>query len=140
MNYKSSASLTLPKCQAHLYSLLPHRFYHPLAIAMMSPGSETAWHFSSSGTEPHDNQRLDCSSVPSAWLAKVPERMLFSFAECFVSKSLRLNFALQWETSVRYQKCLNPHSLATRFRRFLMEASLLGLLHRSLDDPPRSVE
>ena len=47
-----------------------------MAIAMTSPGSETAWHFSSSGTEPDDNQRMDCSSVPSAWLAKVPERIL----------------------------------------------------------------
>ena len=43
---------------------------------MTSPGSETAWHFFSSGTEPDDNQRKDCSLVPSAWLAKVPERIL----------------------------------------------------------------
>ena len=43
---------------------------------MTSPDSETAWHFSSFGTESDDNQRMDCSSVPSAWLAKVPERIL----------------------------------------------------------------
>ena len=66
----------LPKCQAQLYPLLPHRFHHPLAIAMTSPGSETAWHFSSSGTKLDDNQSMDCSSVPSAWLAKVPDRIL----------------------------------------------------------------
>ena len=66
----------LPKCQAQLYSLLPCRFHHPLAIAMTSPGSETAWHFSSSGTKPDVNQSMDCSSVPSAWLAKVPDRIL----------------------------------------------------------------
>ena len=36
----------------------------------------TAWHFSSFGTEPDDNQRMGCSSVPLAWLAKVSERML----------------------------------------------------------------
>ena len=43
---------------------------------MTSPGSEAAWHFSSFGTESDDNQRMGCSSVPSAWLAKVPERIL----------------------------------------------------------------
>ena len=43
---------------------------------MPSPDSETAWHFSSFGTEPDDNQRMGCSSVPSAWLAKVPKRIL----------------------------------------------------------------
>ena len=43
---------------------------------MTSPDSETAWHFSSFGTEPDDNQQMGCSSVPSAWLAKVPERIL----------------------------------------------------------------
>ena len=43
---------------------------------MTSPDSETAWHFSSFGTEPDDNRRMHCSSVPSAWLAKVPERIL----------------------------------------------------------------
>ena len=43
---------------------------------MASPDSETAWHFSSFGTEPDDNQRMGCSSVPSAWLAKVPKRIL----------------------------------------------------------------
>ena len=43
---------------------------------MTSPDSETAWHFSSFGTEPDDNQRMGCSSVPSVWLAKVPERIL----------------------------------------------------------------
>ena len=42
---------------------------------MTSPDSETAWHLSSFGTEPDDSQRMDCSSVPSAWLAKVPERI-----------------------------------------------------------------
>ena len=76
MNSKLSASLYLPKCQAQLYPLLPHRFHHPLAIAMTSPDSKTARHFSSSGTELDDNQRMGCSSVPSAWLAKVPERIL----------------------------------------------------------------
>ena len=43
---------------------------------MTSPGSETAWHFFSSGTAPDDNHRMDCSSVPSAWLAKVHELIL----------------------------------------------------------------
>ena len=43
---------------------------------MTFPGSETAWHFSSSGTEPDKNQGMDCSSVPSAWFAKVPDRIL----------------------------------------------------------------
>ena len=43
---------------------------------MTSPGSEAAWQFSSFGTESDDNQRMGCSSVPSAWLAKVPERIL----------------------------------------------------------------
>ena len=43
---------------------------------MTSTDSEIAWHFSSFGTEPADNQRMGCSSVPSVWLAKVPERIL----------------------------------------------------------------
>ena len=43
---------------------------------MTSPDCETAWHFSSFGTEPADNQRMGCSSVLSVWLAKVPERIL----------------------------------------------------------------
>ena len=42
---------------------------------MTSPDSETAWHFSCFGIE-NDNQRMGCSSVPSVWLAKVPERIL----------------------------------------------------------------
>ena len=40
---------------------------------MTSPDSETARHFSSFGTEPADDQRMGCSSVPSVWLAKVPK-------------------------------------------------------------------
>ena len=43
---------------------------------MTSPGSETASQFSSSGTAPDDNQHMDCSAVPSAWLAKAFERIL----------------------------------------------------------------
>ena len=43
---------------------------------MTSPRSEIARHFPSSGTEPDDNLRMDCSSVPSVWLAKVTERIL----------------------------------------------------------------
>ena len=43
---------------------------------MTSPDSETAWHFSSFATEPDNNQRMGSSSVPSVWLAKVPERIL----------------------------------------------------------------
>ena len=83
---------------------------------MTFPGSETAWHFSSSGTEPDDNQGMDCSSVPPAWFSEDSRTDTtcstppFPFAECFVSKSLRLIFALQRETSVRVSEMLQPSS------------------------------
>ena len=97
---------------------------------MTSPDSETAWHFSSFGTEPADNQRMGCSSVPSVWLAKVPERDTkcstpsFHFAECFVSKSVQLIFALQRETSVRVSEMLKPSSSGNQIPKVLLEASL----------------
>ena len=54
--------------------MLPHK-PHPF-LAMTPPGSKGAWHMSFSGTAPAGNQQMDCTAVPSARLAKVPERIL----------------------------------------------------------------
>ena len=94
---------------------------------MTSPGSETAWHFSSFGTEPDDNQLMECSSVPSAWLAKVPKQILhvsalrFCLPQCFVSKSLQLMFALQLETSVGVSEMLEPSSSGNQILKVFAE-------------------
>ena len=48
----------LLKRQAQLYSLLPQKSHHPLAISVMPPDFEAAWHLFS-GTTPADNQQLD---------------------------------------------------------------------------------
>ena len=93
---------------------------------MTSPGSETAWHFSSSGTKPDDNQIMNCSSVPSAWLAKVPNRILH--VAPLRSASLNAFFPNPYDWFLHCNG-KNLHPLATRFRRFLLEASLLGPLH-----------
>ena len=89
---------------------------------------------------------MGCSSVPLAWLAKVPERILHVTPLRSLSLNALFPNPYDWfshcngKPALGYRKCLNLHPLATRFRRFLLEASLLGLLHRSLDELPRTVQ
>ena len=97
---------------------------------MTSPDSETAWHFSSFGTELDDNQQMGCSSVPSAWLAKVPERILnvaplrSTSLNALFFKSVQLIFALQRETSIRVSEMLKPLSSGNQIPKVFARGKL----------------